>query len=110
MVRHTGRNRSPCSQANGVLKCLGLPPSSSKCASAWKSPPTLLPRADTASHLAADVYVQRARNAHVRDRSLDARALNSRMIRWASAAILLVVSATGGSALAAPSAAVFPFE
>ena len=32
------------------------------------------------------------------------------MIRRASAAILFVVSATGGSALAAPSAAVFPFE
>jgi len=32
------------------------------------------------------------------------------MIRRASATILFVVSATGGSALAAPSAAVFPFE
>ena len=94
---------------NGSCKCLGLHPSSSKCASAWKSPPTLPPRAD-ASHLAADVYVQRARNAYVRDRSLDAPALNSLMIRRALAAILFLVSATGGSALAAPSAAVFPFE
>ena len=54
--------------------------------------------------------MQRARDAYVRDRSLDAPALNSRMIRRASAAIAFVVSATGGSALAAPSAAVFPFE
>ena len=54
--------------------------------------------------------MQRARNAYVRDRSSHAPALNSRRIRRASAAILFVISATGGSALAAPSAAVFPFE